>query len=344
MSPIRPTLALLVALACCGAAGSVRADEACRLRRVASVEAFVADGRPLQVAATVAGIGTRLVVATGVRYSLLSHAFARRAALPIEDVHAPPYGAQTQDVTAIFFLNAKINDAFGASDGQFSERTRVPQLRLGTARSDDETFVVSPSGGDGTDGGPVGVFGADYLSSYEVEIDPAAGRLNLYDHDHCPGRVVAWSAAYGAVPLHLDLESRRISARVELDGIPLDAEIDTGEAGTTLSLAAASRSFGLGAGSDRLVPAEPVAGLDGRHLASWSARFRTLTLGGVIVHDPQIAVTDFRDGQPPPTGSHLPADAPPGLRIGMNVLKALHLVIAYGEDKLYYTPARSAPL
>src|SRR5579862_2415397 len=200
MPSLRTLLAASTALALCATAAF--AEPACRLHRVASAEATVRDGSPLLVSATVANVPVQLVVSTGFRYSALTRRFAERAQLPIEDIHAPLYGLETFNVSDIVYLTSKVNDAFGATDGNFYERTRVPLLRLGSARSENEMFVLTPEGGDGTDGQPVGAFGSDYLSGYEVELDPSAGQLNLYDVDHCPGRVVYWSNTYSTVPLH----------------------------------------------------------------------------------------------------------------------------------------------
>ena len=342
MSGLRTLLATSAALALCGT--TALADTACRLHRVASAEATVRDGSPLLVAATVAGMPVQLVVSTGFRYSALTRRFAERAQLPIEDIHAPLYGLETFNVSDIVHLTSKVNDAFGATDGDFYERARVPLLRLGSARSENEMFVLTPEGGDGTDGKPVGAFGADYLSSYEVELDPSAGQLNLYDVEHCPGRVVYWSNVYSTVPLHIDPGTRRVTTSVELDGVPVDAEIDTGAAGTSMPLALAARSFDMSEDSAQLTPADVVLQADGRTLRRWTTEFHTLTLGGVIVHNPQVSVIAYRDGQDPPIGSHIKPGEPADLRIGMNVLKALHLVISYGEGMLYYTPTRSKPL
>jgi hypothetical protein len=111
-----------------------------------------------------------------------------------------------------------------------------------------------------------------------------------------------------------------------------------------MPLAVAARRFAMGADSPLLTAEAPAVTLDGHTIQSWAGSFHTLTLGGVIVHSPRISVEAFRDAAEPPTGSHIPEAGEPELRIGMNVLKALHLVIAYGEDRLYYTPARSAPM
>jgi hypothetical protein len=342
MPPTRLVPVLLLAAAL-SAGLAARADEACRLHRVASAAARVTSANQLLVSATVNGIAVELIASSGVRFSTLTRRFADRAGLPVEDVRAPPYGARTLEVSQIINLTSKMKNGFGHSDGDFFERARVPELLLGNARSDDELFVVTP-GGDGTDQAPVGVFGADYLSGYEVEIDPVGGRLNLFDHEHCPGRVVYWSNTWSVLPIHVDGDTRRITTPVELDGVPFDATIDTGASATTMPLAVAARRFAMGADSPLLTAEAPAVTLDGHTIQSWAGSFHTLTLGGVIVHSPRISVEAFRDAAEPPTGSHIPEAGEPELRIGMNVLKALHLVIAYGEDRLYYTPARSAPM
>ncbi|MEI9982158.1 MAG: hypothetical protein WDN69_02450 [Aliidongia sp.] len=61
-----------------------------------------------------------------------------------------------------------------------------------------------PIGSDGLDGQPVGVFGTDYLLSYDVELDPGANRVRLFEQDHCGDRAVYWSREYSVLPLNVD--------------------------------------------------------------------------------------------------------------------------------------------
>jgi len=76
-------------------------------------------------------------------------------------------------------------------------------------------------------------------------------------------------------------------------------------------------------------------------------RFASLSFGGVTVANPMIdVIRDLAERMGPRTvtGTRVPdvQEELPDLLIGMDILRHLHLYIAYGEQKLYITPA-SAP-
>ncbi len=60
-----------------------------------------------------------------------------------------------------------------------------------------------PNGPDIEDFG--GILGADMLRNVDLDLDFAAGKLNLVSQDHCSGNVVYWQApAVAVVPMTLD--------------------------------------------------------------------------------------------------------------------------------------------
>ena len=181
-----------------------------------------------------------------------------------------------------------------------------------------------------------GILAADYMGSYDIELDFAGGKMNYFSRDHCEGKVVYWpSAAIAAVPMrfvdhHLNLD-------VTLDGHNFKAMIDTGAPETTLYMAEARRVFGV-TPEDADKPFEHV--------------FQKLSFEGLEVGNPHIAIIPDKTGSKDPnnsvvTGSRLhridDADSSdPVMPIGMNILNKLHLYIAFNERKIYITPA-SAP-
>jgi hypothetical protein len=130
---------------------------------------------------------------------------------------------------------------------------------------------------------------------------------------------------------HLNLD-------VSLDGHPLRAMIDTGAPGTTLSMGEARRVFGITAedGDKRF-----------EHV------FQKLSFEGLEVGNPHIAIIADKVGTKDPnndfvTGSRVhriddPDASDPVMLIGMNILTKLHLYIAFGESKIYITPASAPP-
>lgn len=179
-----------------------------------------------------------------------------------------------------------------------------------------------------------GLLAADYMGKYDIELDFAGGKMNYFSTDHCPGKVVYWPAAAIAVVPILFGDMQHLVLDVSLDGHPLRAMIDTGAPGTTLYKAEAKRVFGI-TGED-----------DDKHLEHI---FQKLSFEGLEVGNPHIAIIPDKTGSKDPnngyvTGSRVhrvddsdPAD--PVMLIGMNILTKLHLYIAFGERKIYITPA-----
>src|SRR5688572_23950782 len=92
--------------------------------------------------------------------------------------------------------------AYGVN-GQFSDRAaRVRNFMLGNVPVGERQFMVDPNGDPNDTIGEndaAGLLGAELLSVFDVDFDFAAGKLSLFDQNHCPGQVVYWQAAAVAV-------------------------------------------------------------------------------------------------------------------------------------------------
>ena len=192
-----------------------------------------------------------------------------------------------------------------------------------------------------------GLLGFDILSHFDVDIDFGTGKLNLISPDHCEGKVVYWpSSAVAVVPMTLH-ELGHIEIPVKLDGQLQYAIVDTGASNTTLTTLAAASAYDLKLGS----PDAPALGnLQGHESqATYQHTFKTLEFEGVGINNPQVAIIPDSTrhtraaASEPEVGSHLSKATRDETRItmliGMNVLRHLHIYIAYKEHKLYITPA-----
>ena len=230
-------------------------------------------------------------------------------------------------------------------------QTRLPSIILGRVRQENVWFMVLP-GEDS--GGPEieqfgGILGSDMLRNVDVDFDFAAGKLNLFSPDHCPGNVVYWttpSAPVAIVPFTLD-PSGHIMFRSELDGRRVNTMLDTGFSNTTLNLDVARRVFRIDLNAPDV---EKVGELTGGYTADrYRRQFKTLTLEGVTINAPMINMLPNMMGGvnpgTPQTGSLIRNRTPglPDLIIGMNVLSEMHVYIAYKERKLYITAANPQP-
>jgi predicted aspartyl protease len=256
-------------------------------------------------------------VDTGGALSVIGQAAARQLGLSIEQGGTHIYGVNGKDITA---------------------HTRLPELKLGNLASRNEVFPVTSYGGDGTDERPIGLFGADYLQNYDVEIDMDHGKFNLFSTDHCKGKVVYWASQYSAAPFHLS-DQRMIELDATLDGQTMIADIDTGASVTFISKGAARRYFGLDENSQGLAEAGKSRGLDGSVDIVYKYPFKTLVLAGLKIHNPIVLIMPFAVIKDYASAEHIKPNASSDMLVGMDVISKLHSYIAYREDMFYYTVA-----
>jgi predicted aspartyl protease len=196
----------------------------------------------------------------------------------------------------------------------------VHSLKLGNMNGTNVPFIVMPPGLVPTD--VAGTLAPELIANYDVEIDPAHNKLNLFSPDHCPGKVVYWThAPVAAVPMRLD-SYLHIIVPATLDGQRFEATIDTGSSTSVLIDDLVSDKLKL----DRPAAAGQ-AGTD--QTDSRNISFGSLAFGDIAVSNPQLHILKDRD---------LAAEKTPMI-IGMNVLRHLHTYIAYKEHMLYLSAA-----
>ena len=195
--------AVLGAVAGLSAAPGAAADE-CRMKQIADIPARIAPENQLLIQVGLNGKPVELRLDTGLGISAISRSLVQRLGLPIETSHELRYQYALNDVFKVFAEPGTEGSDPGYAGSELTERTRIPKLVLGGAVTEFEEFAVVPVGGDGSDNRPVGVFGNDYLLLYDLELDPAGGKVKLFEQDHCGDRVVHWATQYSTLPIRVD--------------------------------------------------------------------------------------------------------------------------------------------
>lgn len=220
--------------------------------------------------------------------------------------------------------------SIGIEGQQIRDMTKL-DIGLGSATVKAYAAVVPdyPTG----DPRVVGHLAMDALSRYDVELDLAHGKLNLFSHDHCKGEVVYWTttAPVAEVPMDVrgDLE---FVIPVQLDGKPLNAELSA-EPGAALNGKVASDEFGL-------------ENAPGPHT------FKAISMAGLSIANPTLEIypDDSRGcnggAQVRPGEVFTPRDLQmercyghPDLTLGLPQLKRLRIFMAFQERTLYVTAA-----
>ena len=182
---------------------------------------------------------------------------------------------------------------------------------------------------------------------YDVDVDFGNDKLNFFSQDHCPGGVLYWAAPAVAV-LPISVRQGHMTVPVTLDGHEVTAIIDTGAGSTTLRMDIAQRSFDLAMATKDTPEAGILNGDEG--LKTYTHIFKTLTFGDITVTNPHVSIIPDavnRNGDSAEqTGNRarLVKDdiVGPPMLIGMNVLRQLHIYMAFGERKMYISPASPA--
>jgi hypothetical protein len=219
--------------------------------------------------------------------------------------------------------------------------TVVPDFAIGNLIGHNVGFVIGPDYLFPGHPEIAGVLGPGILRFYDVAVDFGARTFSLISPDHCEGKVVFWPASTVAViPMQVVKSSGHIIVSVTLDGRRINALLDTGAFTTTLSITAARNELGVEL---------PVMLRFQRRVMPYRYKFASLDFGGVTVANPVVNIIPGLGRAPAalsPAGTRIPdgeTEHLPDMLIGMDILRHLHLYIAYREQKLYVTPSSAPP-
>lgn len=263
------------------AQAQVQANDACG--SLVEVTSLPLTSAGVSIPASIGGSEFRMTIATGTQTSLLS------------DEEAQSIGLAPRSLGGTLFTIG------GMTPTHF---VQAQDFRLGKLVAPDWTLVLVP--GAMFSNGVRGAVGADFLHSYDVDLDFGQGKFRLVSPEHCAGHVVYWTKdPVAVVPMTLD-RKWLITIPATLDTVETTAAIDTA------------------------VPQSLIAGAFARE-AFRSTAFRALSLEGVTISNPKLAVVpDMAAGE---------GAAP--LIIGQDLLRRFHVYIAYGEKRLYLTGANA---
>lgn len=324
---MRPfALAVSACLMLAGIAPAAAADSCPPLSIVASVDMQIAaDNRPY-VPVTINGVPKSMLVDTGGFFTEMFEPV-------VDELKLTP--RQTRLVLV----------------GVAGDTTRLAvraAFTLGKLHADSIDFMVMPLAHRFAPDVPdaAGLLAPNLLRPYDLDLDFGGRKLNLISQKHCDGKVVYWKASSVAVvPVRVN-EDGHVLVPVELDGRRLTAILDTGSSRSLLNLGPAQTTFGVVADTDE-TPFEGHIGDTGA--STYSHRFRSLSLEGISISNPTLMlIPDLMKNRLKPRDTVegdtriANPNAESGLGemiLGMDILRHLHVYIAYREQKLYITPA-----
>jgi hypothetical protein len=304
---------ILLCAALALAAGQAHAED-CKLKQFASLDAIVKDNEVL------------LPVTLG----------GQPGGYFVLDFNALVSGIGDANADALHLKRSFMNSHLIVHlDGKLlREQAGVP-LQLGGIKGDIVMGVIpqyAPS-----DKRIVGVIGTDLLGRFDVDLDLAHSKINLFSQDHCSGQVVYWTHE-GAVAVAMNFRGQEtFVVPMQLDGHDINASLST-DGTPILSSRIAHDTFGIDEAGPR----------DG-HMPTH--RFKTLSVDGLTISNPDIAIYEDNSGC---NGTAKMKDVPlrtehsvefmqcygaPDLTLALPELKRLHVYLAFRERMLYASAA-----
>lgn len=221
----RLRIAALASAALGSTAGYPALAADCELKKVAALPADYAPGRPLVVDARLNDRPVKLALATASALNVLNQDFAD---------HFP-----LQELDSGF-------DIAKSAGGRTHAGAHVDRLSLDRLTLRGPEFVLLHTGGGGNDGRAVGLLGASSLKTFNVELDPAHGLVNLFLAQACTTGGAYWAKEYFRVPAQLTFDDR-LEAEITVNGKTVLAEIDTGAVVSRIDQAFARQDLGIAA-------------------------------------------------------------------------------------------------
>ena len=302
--------------------GAAHAEDCAPARPLATIEMQSAEPQSniRAVPVTLNGVTRFMVLDTGGAITQLSRDTAEELKLPVRRSSAAAYD-----------INGRVSHHFAM----------VKDFTFGDLHRSDAALLVWPD--------PTrpfaGELAQDMLQPYDVDVDFATGQLKMYAKGHCPGPS-GWTPS-----IRVEMRNRgwHLHIPVTLDGHTYDAIFDTGSRHTIMRLPAARRDFGLSTDAPGMTPYPAVNG--DTLLNGYLHTFGKLSIGGMTIAHPEVMVVPDvmnhnADRSPMalnPVYHHNADLVLPELSLGMDVLKHLHLYLAFGEQALYATPADAVP-
>jgi predicted aspartyl protease len=201
---------------------------------------------------------------------------------------------------------------------------RVDSFAIGPTRSRGMMLGVIDEMGSRPDFDAI--VGADFLFQADFEIALADKQLRFFRPHDCKDSFLGyWAKDIVAVPLTGSFgDSRNQTFTVELNGVKLDAIIDSGASHSFVFVDAAHKA-GVDIGSPGTLKAGDAVGVGSERLAQWRAVFKTFAIGGEIIRDAELGISAT------PDSGRMHAD----ILLGADFLRAHRVLFAMSQKRLY---------
>jgi hypothetical protein len=225
----------------------------------------------------------------------------------------------------------------GVGGESYVESTMIDEFRIGQLiRKNWEVMVA----GETDAAGAVDMFlGDDVFDKVDVEFDLPHSRVRLFQADECAGVGLSYWASQGASQVDLE-PGPRITVPVQINGQPLQAELDSGAGASVLDKPIAAR-LGIGPDSPGATFVGKGTGVGPSAVDSWTAPLRSFAIANEAINDTVIHFADlWKDATYTSRyGGRVPEkmDDMPAMLLGADFLRAHRVLVARSQRKMYFT-------
>lgn len=332
--------ALAASLVCASAAW---AQQDCSLKQIASLPITTTASGKIAVPVKIDGKDKLLAVELGAATSGINANLISELQLDTSPIPGAQVPAHLEDI-----LMMPSEFPFVYQDPEFTKgvmtsimrKVTLPDFQIGALAIKNMPVTALPAWDDPD--GVVGILGTGILRHFDVELDFANAKMNLYGPDHCPGKVVYWTNAYAIAPITINGLTGEIMSDETLDGIPLKVSYSTDPGHGSMALVVAVKLLNISIGAPDL---KKMGQVNDREVYQYP--FKTLSIDGLDLTNPKIdLVANDGCGE---TKAHGTVFIPntknaallcaTDLTLQLDELRKLHLYFAFGENKLYVTAA-----
>jgi predicted aspartyl protease len=172
------------------------------------------------------------------------------------------------------------------------------------------------------------ILGADIALQMDLEISLAEHQVKFYRATGCDDTYLAyWSADAMEIPFGgTETGHRNPRMIVEVNGTRMEAMIDTGATGTTMTRAAAERA-GIRVGTPDVAKIGTATGIGEARIDVWQARVDNFTIGSETIKNAHLGIRDNA-----PQGTTVGS---PDILLGADFLRAHRVLIAMSQHRFY---------
>jgi predicted aspartyl protease len=223
----------------------------------------------------------------------------------------------------------------GAAGELTAIKTQIPDLIIGnfTIRSPYQMVSRTHFLPDNQSG----LFGEDFFSAFDLDLDLKHNVFNLLQYESCAGEPVYWANNFSEADIML--RQNMLYVTVEVNGVRTVAVLDTGASGTTISWNLARR-LGVAKGTPGVVSLGNLRSADMHPQEVYGFVFSEIGVGDEVIKNPFLKIIDLSPIKFNHVSMYRIQDSNQqgyDMLLGVDFIKAHHIYIATQKGKMYFT-------